>query len=160
MTENLNTKKKYSFLEAKSKIESYCAYQERCHKEVVDKLYEWGQLQNDIDILIADLISNRFLDEERFAEAYVSGKYRIKKWGRNKIKIHLKQKHISDYSINKALKLIDNEEYQSNIKNLANKKLSTLSGNKWEKMKKLQNYLLSKGYESEHISELLKELLK
>jgi len=102
---------KYSFLEAKAKIEALCAYQERCQFEIDQKLISWGFNEEDSSALIVDLIKNRFLDEERFASAFVSGKFRIKRWGRIKIKAHLKQKRISVYSNDKALKEIDPDEY-------------------------------------------------
>jgi regulatory protein len=113
---------KYSFLEAKAKLEALCAYQERCQFEIDQKLKLWGFFLEERQQLIADLISNRFLDEERFASAYVSGKFRIKKWGRIKIKSYLAQKHISNYSIQKALKEIDGEEYWQTLVQLANRK--------------------------------------
>src|SRR5688572_10399602 len=108
----------YSLLEAKHKIESWCAYQERCDQEIRIKLRSWNMDAEHIDILIADLIKNRFLNEERFAEAYAGGKFRIKKWGRVKIRQHLKQKNISAYSINKALALIDDAEYFKTMRDL------------------------------------------
>jgi regulatory protein len=99
--------KGFSFLEAKAKLEAFCAYQERCQMEIENKLYAWKFSDEQISQLIADLITNRFLDEERFASAFVSGKFRIKHWGRIKIKAHLKAKRISNYSIEKGLKEID-----------------------------------------------------
>lgn len=144
---------KYSFLQAKTKIEAYCAYQERCQFEVSKKLHEWGIVGEQQDQLIADLISNRFLDEERFAEAFASGKFRIKKWGKIKIRQHLKQKHISDYSIKKALNSIDMEEYDVTIRSLIEKKANELLKEKdaWQKKAKLVRYLSSKGFEQDLI---------
>src|SRR5688572_5536586 len=101
----------YSFLEAKQKIEAFCAYQERCDFEVRQKLFSWGLFQEDVDALISDLITHNFLNEQRFAEAYVSGKFRIKKWGRVKIRQQLKLRKISEYSIKKGMQVIDDEEY-------------------------------------------------
>jgi regulatory protein len=145
---------KYSILEAKQKIEAYCAYQERCDQEVRKKLNGWNMHQEDVDILIADLITNNFMNEERFAEAFVSGKFRIKRWGRIKIRQHLKQKQISDYSINKAISQIDEDEYIQTIKNLIDGK--KVSGkNDWEKKAKLKRYLASKGFETNIIHEVV-----
>ena len=89
--------RKYSFLEAKTKLEALCAYQERCSSELQKKLVQWRFNQEDMDRLLAHLISDDFLNEERFALAFVSGKVNIKKWGRIKIRQQLKLKHISKY---------------------------------------------------------------
>jgi regulatory protein len=146
-------------LEAKQKIESYCAYQERCDFEVRKKLHSWNMFSEDIDILISDLISNNFLNEERFAEAFSTGKFRLKKWGKVKIKQHLKQKRISDYSINKGLSEIDETEYLEALRSLAEKKFTDSKGaNQWEKLSKVKRFLYNKGYESELIAEILKEV--
>lgn len=147
-------KPKYSLLEAKAKLESYCAYQERCAYEVNQKLWQWHLNAEDHDILVADLISNNFLNEERFAEAYATGKFRIKNWGKTKIKTQLKAKQISTYSINKALKSIDSEEYITTLKTLANKKWSQLEGHHWEKLAKLKRYLHSKGFETDLLHDI------
>jgi regulatory protein len=148
---------KYSLLEAKQKIEAFCAYQERCDFEIRKKLKSWHIYSEDIDILISDLITNNFLNEERFAEAFVSGKFRIKKWGRLKIKQHLKQKQISDYSINKGLSQIDEEEYLNTLIQLRNTKSKTIKAkNEWDKKAKLTRYLSSKGFESNLIFDILK----
>ena len=95
---------------ANEKLKKYCAYQERSHKEVVDKLYKLGLYKNEVDQVLIALIQDDFLNEERFAQAFVSGKFRIKRWGRVKIKSHLKQKHISDYCIKKGMQEIDETE--------------------------------------------------
>jgi regulatory protein len=150
----MNTKKQLSFLEAKHKIEAYCAYQERCEKEIVERLNKWGIYGEQADVIIADLISNNFLNEERFAEAFVSGKIRIKRWGKIKIKQHLKQKQISNYSITKALNSIDDELYLLNLYQLIEKKkkdLKVIKGVTWENKGKIQRYLQSKGYENDLI---------
>ena len=159
---NTNSPKKQpSFLEAKAKLEWYCVYQERCMQEVENKLSDWGFYGEQSDNLIADLISNSFLNEERFAIAYVSGKIRIKKWGRIKIKINLKQKRISEYSTKKAFKEIDEDEYLENLNHLANKKFEQVKGkSKWDKKAKIQRYLLSKGYENQLVYEVLTDLFK
>lgn len=152
---------KYSFLEAKHKIEAYCAYQDRCHFEVDQKLISWGFDQEDRDILAADLISNRFLDEERFAKSFVSGKFRIKKWGRIKIKMHLKQKHVTAYSIKEGFKEIDPDEYWETLLSLAKKKASNKKegDNIWQLRVKVTRFLSSRGFESDLIREALQEVL-
>jgi regulatory protein len=146
---------KYSFLEAKAKVEALCAYQERCQFEINLKLISWGFNAEERSQLIADLITNRFLDEERFASAYVSGKFRIKRWGRIKIKSHLAQKHVSTYSIEKALKEINLDDYWEALVYLAERKFVDLKREKdhWQKRVKLTRYLQSKGYEGDLIQD-------
>jgi regulatory protein len=152
---------KYSFLEAKAKLESLCAYQERCQFEMDQKLYLWNFQAEQRDQLIADLISNNFINEERFAEAYVSGKFNIKKWGRIKIKNYLKQKQISTYSINKGMNEIDPDKYWQTLIFLVEKKKKELENKKgdiWDKKAKVMRYVQSKGYESDLITDVLKEV--
>jgi regulatory protein len=146
---------KYSFLEAKAKVEALCAYQERCQFEINHKLISWGFNEEERSQLIADLITNRFLDEERFASAYVSGKFRIKRWGRVKIKSHLAQKHVSTYSIEKAIKEINLDDYWDALVYLAERKFADLEREKnhWQKRAKLTRYLQSKGYEGDLIQD-------
>lgn len=152
---------KYSLLEAKQKLEAYCAYQERCDQEIRKKLQQWQIFDEDVDILISDLIQHNFLNEERFASAFVSGKFRMKKWGRIKIKQHLKQKNISDYSINKALQEINETEYINTLNDLAISKNRLVNAkNKWDRLAKLQRYLNGKGYESPLIRATLGEILE
>jgi len=104
--------KKYLTKEqALQKLKHYCAYQERCHSEVKEKLYQLGVWKKEHDEIIASLIEENYLNEERFAVAYAGGHFRIKQWGRIKIKYELKQKQVSEYSIKKALKQIEDEEY-------------------------------------------------
>ena len=151
----MNNPPKYTILEAKSKLEAYCAYQERCALEITTKLKTWYIFGEDQDFLLVDLITNNFLNEERFAEAYTSGKFRIKKWGKLKIKLHLKSKQISDYSIKKAINTIDEDEYLDTLNNLANKKWKSLNGSNWGKSSKLKRYLYLKGYENQLINDIV-----
>lgn len=147
-----------SFLEAKTKLEFWCAYQERCQFEVDTKLNTWNFSYEDRDQLISHLISNNFINEERFAEAFVSGKFRIKHWGRNKIKQHLKQKRISDYSIKKGMKEIDPDEYWNTLLRLTERKLNEKKSGEdiWQIQARTQRYLSSKGYEFDLIVEAIK----
>jgi regulatory protein len=139
------------------KAESWCAYQERAQQEVRDKLYEYGLHQNEVEELIAELIVTNFLNEERFAMAYVSGKVNIKKWGRIKIKQALKFKKVPDKLIQKALKSIDGDKYIANLQATAEKKSAVLHEKDPLKKKfKLITYLQSKGFERDLIFDVLK----
>lgn len=152
---------KVSYLEAKSKVEALCAYQEKCQFDIDKKLFDWGFNQEERDQLISHLISYNFINEERFASAFTSGKFKIKKWGRIKIKSHLKAKNISEYSIKKGLSEIDSSDYWDTVIYLANKKVNEIlnkQDNIWEKKGKVYRYLASKGFESELINEVISEL--
>lgn len=152
-------KKKLSLNEATLKAQSYCAYQERCQQEVRDKLYEWGLWPEAVESIIADLISQNFINEERFAIAFAGGKFRIKKWGRIKIKIALKQKRISDYCIKKALQEIDGDQYVETIKKVLEKKANSLTEKNLIRRKyKLLQYAAAKGFEQDLVIDALKEL--
>ena len=144
------------------KIKQYCAYQERCHAEVKDKLYSFGLHRKEVDEIIAQLIQENYLNEERFAIHYSGGKFRIKHWGRNKIKQALKQKQVSEYCIKKALKEIDDTDYIKTFEKLVEQKMKTLKSEKniFIKKKKLQDFLLMKGYESELVSEEVNKIGK
>ena len=139
-------------IEGLEKAKSYCAYQERCHKEVSDKLYSWKLNADEIDYIIDNLLQENYLNEERFAIAFAGGKFRIKKWGRKKIIQKLKEKGVSDYCIKKGLEEIIEEEYISNMRNLIEKKYTSLKDkNIFTKKKKTAAYLYGKGYESDLI---------
>jgi regulatory protein len=143
------------------KAYKYCAYQERCQQEVREKLYSMKLATDEVENIIVKLIEENFLNEERFAIAYASGKFRIKKWGKVKIKHALKQHQISDYCIKKALKLIDLDEYISVIEELVSKKYESFKGNtKVLRIKKTQSYLFSRGFETEYVSEAIRKLLE
>ncbi|NGM72883.1 regulatory protein RecX [Sphingobacterium sp. SGL-16] len=152
-------KKKYTPHQAKLKIENYCAYQERPQQEVRDKLYEMGLHEEDVENIIANLISDNFLNEERFAKAYVRGKFRMKDWGKIKITQHLKSKRISAPLIKIALKEIDYDEYIEKLDQIILKKATrAISNLSYEEKSKLLRYIQSKGYENELIFERLKLL--
>ena len=142
--------------EAVANIQRYCAFQERCHKEVRYKLIEHAIYGDLLEEIISDLISNNFLDEERFARTFARGKFRMKQWGRNKIKQELKIRDVSAYSIKAAMTEIDGDEYLSVLSNLiAKKERTTTFKNQFDKKKKLTDYALSKGYEYELIAEII-----
>jgi regulatory protein len=154
-------KQTYTLNEAKKKLEHYCAYQERCHKEVQQKLKDMHMIPEAIDVVIGHLLEHNFLNEERFAKAYVSGKFKFKKWGKRRLTLQLKQKDISKYNINVAINNISNDEYIDTFNTLADKKLKSLvEPNILKKKKKLADYLLYRGWESHLVYEKVNELIK
>ncbi len=146
--------------QALQKLKQYCAYQERCHSEVNEKSYEYGLNKDDIAYCISQLIEEDYLNEERFAIAYVGGKFRTKHWGKQKIQYQLRQKQISKYCIDKALALIDLDEYYAVAEQEFEKKLNTLKSerNHFTKKRKLTDYMQQHGFEFSLISELLKKI--
>jgi regulatory protein len=149
--------KKLSKEQAIPRIRQFCAYQERCHMEVKEKLYSLGLYKKDVEEITSQLIEENYLDEERFAIQYAGGKFRMNGWGRVKIKHALKQKHVSDYSVKKAIKQIPDEDYLKTLQKLAAQKLKTLKGesNSMMKRKKVFDYLLQKGYEAELVNQAI-----
>jgi regulatory protein len=152
LTQPLNIGKE----KALQKIGQFCAYQERNHNEVKEKLYSYGLYKDQVEELISKLIQENFLNEERYAIAYAGGKFRAKDWGKNKIKYGLKQHQVSDYCIKKALKTIDDEEYVKTLQKLyaAKEKILKSEKNIFIKKRKIQQYLMQKGYETSLINEL------
>lgn len=151
----------YTVTEAKKKLENYCAYQERCHKEVQQKLKDMHMIPEAIDVVIAHLLEHNFLNEERFAKTFVMGKFKIKKWGRRRLALELKQKDISKYNINLALNTIGDEEYIDTFNALAEKKAQSIrESNILKKKKKLADYLLYHGWEPHLVYEKVNELVK
>ena len=150
-------KQYFSIEQALQKAKQYCAYQERCHSEVKEKLYSFGMNKKEVDELLSELISENYLNEERFAILYAGGKFRIKQWGKVKIKYSLKQKQVSEYCIKKALAAIDEKDYNKTLQKLFAQKLKTLKAEKniFIKKRKLQDHLLQKGFETVLISKLI-----
>ena len=146
--------------DALQKAKHYCAYQERCHSEVREKLYSLGLHKNEVEQLVTQLIEEEFLNEERFAIAYAGGKFRIKNWGKEKIRYALKQKQVSAYCIRKALNSISNSDYNKIFKVVADKKLQLLKSEKnvFIKKRKLNDFLLRKGFEIEIIQNYFKDI--
>ncbi len=157
---NSEKEKKYNYDKktALQKAASWCAYQERSQQEVRDKLYEWQMKSAEVEEIISSLIAENFLNEERFAFAYVSGKFKIKKWGKIKIKQGLKLKRVPDPIIKKALNSIPDDDYLETIEQLLEKKQRTEKENHPMKRQfKLATYLHSKGYEKDLVMSLLKK---
>lgn len=145
--------------QALQKLKHYCGYQERSHSEVKEKLYTLGVWKKDHDEIIATLIEENYLNEERFAIAFAGGKFRINQWGRVKIKYALKQKQVSDYSIKKALKQINEEDYLNVLNKLAKEKYASLKSEQYlVRKKKTMDLLIRRGFETEMVNETIKSI--
>ena len=146
--------------QAYQKAKHYCAYQERCHSEVKEKLYTLGLYKKEVEELMAALVEENYLNEERFAVQFAGGRFRIKRWGRVKIKYELKQKQVSDYCIKKALSSIDEKDYERTLQKLftEKKKTSKSEKNSFVRKRKISDYLMGKGFETDQINELLRTL--
>jgi regulatory protein len=147
--------------QALQKLRHYCAYQERSHSEAKEKLYSFGLRKQVVEESLAQLIEEDYLNEERFAIQFAGGKFRMKQWGRVKIKHALKQKQVSEYCINKALKQLDEKDYHNTLHKLAKQKWNTIKGegvNLFVKMGKTTDYLLQKGYEPELVKQEIEKL--
>lgn len=157
----MNSQKSYTLEEAKRALERYCVYQDRCHKEVISKLYDCNMIPETHDIIIVHLIQHDFLNEERFSKSYARGKFRIKKWGKVRIVRELKFRNISAYNVKTALKEIEESDYFNTFNTLALKKFDTITeSNPYKKKKKLADYLLYRGWESNLVYEKVNELVK
>ena len=152
--------KKYLTKEqALQKLKQYCSYQERSHSDVVQKLWDLGVYKSEHDEIVASLIEADYLNEERFAKQFAGGKFRMKDWGKKKIYYALKEKKISDYIIKKAMKEIEDEDYQRTVAELAEKKYELLKGEQYMvRKKKTMDYLLQKGYEPNLITAVLNRI--
>lgn len=154
------SQKVFTVDEIKKKLEYYCAYQDRCHQEIEKKLTEFRLIPEARELILIHLIQNDFLNEERFAKSFARGKFRIKKWGRKRIVQELKFRQISDYNIRSAMKEIDEEEYYQTLQEIASQKNSLIKEkNPYLRKQKLNQHLYRKGYESDLIQEVLKDLL-
>ena len=158
----MNTYKTYTVEEATKRMERYCAYQERCHKEVHQKLFEMRMIPEAVDHIINHLLQHNFLNETRFAQAFARGKFRTKKWGKQRIVQELKLREISKFNILIALKEIPDIEYYKTFDALAEKRMQQLSSetNLQKKRKKLADYLFYRGWESELVYGKVNELPK
>jgi len=145
------------------KLRHFCAFQERSHQEVKVKLSGYGITWNEANHLLSKLIEEGFLNEERFAAAFVGGKFRIKQWGRKKIEVELKKRFVSAYSISKAMREeIDMAAYEKTLMKLIEKKWASLKGpgnTVYVKQSKTRQYLLSRGFENDMVSKKLKLFL-
>ncbi|TAE40656.1 MAG: RecX family transcriptional regulator [Runella slithyformis] len=132
------------------KAASFCAYQERTIKEVRQRMAEWELSEQDMGVVLAELMAQNYLNETRFAKAFAGGKFRIKKWGKLKIKQELKMRGLSNELIQKGLQEIDGDQYEATLHDLIQKKAHALRGNTPLAMKqKLLRFALSRGFESD-----------
>ncbi len=156
-------RKQFTKEQALQKIKQFCTYQERCHYEVKEKLYTYGIYKQQVEELIAQLIEEDYLNEERFAIQFAGGRFRMKQWGRIKIAYELKQKQVSAYCIKTALKQIDEADYIKTLNKLTEKKWNSIEkeeSNKFSRINKTTEYLLQKGYEAAFIKEEITTLEK
>ncbi len=146
--------------QAMQKLRHYCAYQERSHFEVREKLYSLGLRKQDVELCIATLIEEDYLNESRFAIAFAGGKFRVNKWGKVKIRQAMKEKRVSEYCINQALAEIPSDAYQSTMEKLTEKKWRSLKteSNIFLRLRKTRDYMLQKGYESQLVAIQLNSL--
>lgn len=150
-------KKQYSIQEAREKIRAFCAYRERSQYEVRERLYEYGLYTDAVNQEISALIQENFLNEERFARAFVRGKFSIKKWGRVKIKQALYPHQLSDYILKKAFSEIDEEDYLQTLEQVIEKKAKTVKlKNEFERNGKIAQYVISRGFEPSLVWEIIK----
>lgn len=145
---------------AREKIRHYCAYQERCHSEVKQKLFDFGLYPEQVAELLAELIQENYLNEERFAVQFAGGRFRMKQWGRQKIRYALKAKGISDYCIRLALQSIPGDAYEQTLEKLAAAKWHSLrkETQAFARQQKLRNYLLQRGFEQDLIADCIKNI--
>mgnify|MGYP006166929929 CR=1 FL=1 len=144
--------------EYKQKLEYYCAYQERCHSEVLQKMNDLNIPFSERDEIMVHLIEHNFLNETRFAQSFARGKHSIKKWGRNRIVNELKLRKISSYNIQQALKEIEENSYEIAFQELAQKQWQSVTEkNILKKKKKVADFLLRKGYESQWIYDFINQ---
>lgn len=151
----------YSVTEAKIKLQQFCAYQDRCHKEVIEKLQKMNMIPEAIDVIVSELIQDNFLNEERFAKSFARGKFRMKKWGRLRITRELKFRNISKYNIDTALKEIEEITYLNTLDELAKKRNAAVKEqNPFKRKKKIADYLFYRGWEAHLVYEKINELVK
>ncbi len=154
-------KKSFTVAEIKRKIEQYCVYQDRCHKEVEQKIRDYQLIPEAKEMILLSLMQDNFLNEERFAKSFARGKFRIKKWGKQRIIRELKFKEISTYNIKTALKEIDEKEYLKTIYQITENRNNVISEpNQFKRKKKLIDFLMRKGYENELIYNTVNEVLE
>ena len=155
----MQKKQSFTVKEAQKKLEHYCTYQERCHQEVVNKLRELGMIPLAIDTVVSKLIRDNYLNEARFAQSFARGKFRIKKWGKIRIKRELKARQVSDYNIKRGLKEIPENDYNNTFWFLFEKRKKAVDGNNpLTQKKKIISYMVYRGWETQKIYEALQDI--
>ena len=155
----MQNKRVYKISEAKTRIRSYCAAQDRCQWDVRVKLTEWGLMESTKDMLMVELINEQFIDEERYARSFCRGKCKIKKWGKKKIEFELKKKKISTICIKKGMEEIDQKEYLLQLEIQAEKKNKLIKDkNHFSRKSKLAKHLIDKGYESNLVWDTIQQM--
>jgi regulatory protein len=153
-------KKSFTVKEIQSKLENYCVYQDRCHKEVEQKMWEYQLIPEAKELILLSLMKDDFLNEERFSKSYARGKFRIKSWGKPRIVRELKFRDISAYNIKTALKEIDEQEYIATIYRITENRNDVISeSNHYKRKKKLVDFLMRKGFESNLIFKVVDEVI-
>ena len=150
----------YTSEQALEALQHYCAYQDRCHQEARDKLYELGFGGDEAEEVIVELIKDKYLDEERFARSYARGKFKMKRWGRYRIRAELKSRHLSEYCIRKAMTEIDDGEYYGTLCSELERRhaLGKPGQHPYLKRRKLADYMVKRGYESGLVWQALDDL--
>ena len=149
----------YDLKEVKSRIRFYCAKEDRCQQQVMDKLLDYGVSIGVSEEILQELIQEKYVDEERYARSYCSGKFKIKKWGKRKIIFELKKKKVSDVCIQKGLEEIEEVAYLHTLQQLLEKKKDlTNDANQFVSKKKMVDYVVRKGYESDLVWEAVHKL--
>lgn len=155
-----NKKLTFTVEEARKKLENYCAYQDRCHQEVEKKLYEMHMIPEAKELILLHLMEFNYLNEERFAKSFARGKFRIKKWGKQRIIRELKYKDVSVYNIKKGLEEINDDDYIKTLEEIAIRKRDSVSEkNKFKKSQKITNFLLYRGFENDLVYQVVREIM-
>ena len=154
----MRNKRVYDIKIALERLKNFCALEDRCQFDVIQKMKEWGLLELTQDHILKILITDKYIDEERYAQSFCRGKFRIKKWGRIKITNELKKKKISNICINEGLKEIEDEEYEILLNNLLEKKNNSLKNkNHFVRKKKIASFLIQRGFEGNLVWDKIRE---
>jgi len=153
-------KKSFTVDEIKRKLENYCVYQDRCHKEIEQKMRDYNLIEEAKELILLSLMKDNFLNEERFAKSFTRGKFRIKSWGKQRIVRELKFRDISAYNIKTALKEIEDSQYIETIYRITENRNNVISEpNEFKRKKKLIDFLMRKGFENELIFKTVNEIV-